>query len=234
MRALDQSTIPVPLEVRIAREAAGSTDLMPTHTANLSCLVMCKCFHPAGHVLGSAQIRIDDGDAVWVITGDYKRDPDPTCQRFEPIHCDVLITEATFALPIYRWPSMDQVMEHMFRWWDHHIRNQRTPVLLCYSLGKAQRIMAEIRQRSDRSVRVHGAVANLNLEYENQGVALCPWRRASESDKGVSTDLVIAPPQVAGSSFLKRFHPTELAMASGWMQVRRCPPKIGHKSGVCC
>ena len=64
-------------------------------------------FHPAGHVLGSAQIRIDDGDAVWVITGDYKRDPDPTCQRFEPIHCDVLITEATFALPIYRWPSMD-------------------------------------------------------------------------------------------------------------------------------
>ncbi len=177
-------------------------------------------FHPAGHVLGSAQIRIDDGDAVWVITGDYKRDPDPTCQRFEPIHCDVLITEATFALPIYRWPSMDQVMEHMFRWWDHHIRNQRTPVLLCYSLGKAQRIMAEIRQRSDRSVQVHGAVANLNLEYEKQGVALCPWQRASESDKGVSTDLIIAPPQVAESSFLKRFHPTELAMASGWMQVR--------------
>ncbi|MEC8694514.1 MAG: ligase-associated DNA damage response exonuclease [Pseudomonadota bacterium] len=177
-------------------------------------------FHPAGHVLGSAQIRIDDGDTVWVITGDYKRDPDPTCQRFEPMHCDVLITEATFALPIYRWPSMDQVMEHMFRWWDHHIRNQRTPILLCYSLGKAQRIMAEIRQRSDRSVRVHGAVANLNLEYEKQGVALCPWQRASESDKGVSTDLIIAPPQVAGSSFLKRFHPTELAMASGWMQVR--------------
>jgi len=177
-------------------------------------------FHPAGHVLGSAQIRIDDGDSVWVITGDYKRDPDPTCQRFEPIHCDVLITEATFALPIYRWPSMDQVMEHMFRWWDHHIRNQRTPVLLCYSLGKAQRIMAEIRQRSDRSVQVHGAVANLNLEYEKQGVALCPWQRTSESGKGVSTDLIIAPPQVAGSSFLKRFHPTELAIASGWMQVR--------------
>ena len=177
-------------------------------------------FHPAGHVLGSAQIRIDDGDSVWVITGDYKRDPDPTCQRFAPIHCDVLITEATFALPIYRWPSMDQVMEHMFRWWDHHIRNQRTPVLLCYSLGKAQRIMAEIRQRSDRSVKVHGAVANLNLEYEKQGIALCPWQRTSESDKGVSTDLIIAPPQVAGSSFLKRFHPTELAMASGWMQVR--------------
>jgi len=80
--------------------------------------------------------------------------------------------------------------------------------------------MAEIKQRSDRSVQVHGAVANLNIEYEKQGVQLCPWQRASESEKGVSTDLIIAPPQVAGSSFLKRFHPTELAMASGWMQVR--------------
>jgi len=69
-------------------------------------------------------------------------------------------------------------------------------------------------------VQVHGAVANLNVEYEQQGVELCPWRRATESEKGVSTDLIIAPPQVAGSTFLKRFHPTELAMASGWMQVR--------------
>ena len=177
-------------------------------------------FHPAGHVLGSAQIRLDDGYSVWVITGDYKRDFDPTCPSFEPTQCDVLITEATFALPIYRWPSMDQVMEQLFTWWDHHVRHHRTPVLLCYSLGKAQRIMAEIGRRSERSVKVHGAVANLNREYESQGVALCPWQRASESDKAVSSDLVIAPPQVADSAFLKRFQPTELAMASGWMQVR--------------
>ncbi|MBU25248.1 MAG: DNA ligase-associated DEXH box helicase [Gammaproteobacteria bacterium] len=177
-------------------------------------------FHPAGHVLGSAQIRIHDGHSVWVITGDYKRDPDPTCLMFESVTCDVLITEATFALPIYRWPSMDQVMERLFSWWDHHVRNHRTPVLLCYSLGKAQRIMAEIRNRSDRSVRVHSAVADLNLEYERQGIELCPWERATESEKKISTDLIIAPPQVAGSAFLRRFQPTELAMASGWMQVR--------------
>lgn len=80
-------------------------------------------FHPAGHVLGSAQIRLDDGDSVWVITGDYKRDPDPTCKAFEPVPCDVLITEATFALPIYRWPSMDQTMDQLFAWWDHHVRH---------------------------------------------------------------------------------------------------------------
>ena len=177
-------------------------------------------FHPAGHVLGSAQIRVDDGHSVWVITGDYKRDSDPTCRLFEPVTCDVLITEATFALPIYRWPSMDQVMDRMFSWWDHHVRNHRTPVLLCYSLGKAQRIMAEISNRSDRSVLVHSAVANLNLEYEQQGIKLGQWERANESQKSISTDLIIAPPQVADSAFLKRFRPTELAMASGWMQVR--------------
>ena len=177
-------------------------------------------FHPAGHVLGSAQIRLDDGDSVWVITGDYKRDLDPTCKAFEPVICDVLITEATFALPIYRWPSMDQTMDQLFAWWDHHVRHRRTPVLLCYSLGKAQRMMAETHRRSDRSVKVHGAVATLNRVYEQQGVDLCPWERISETNKGFSSDLVIAPPQVAGSSFLKRFHPIELAMASGWMQVR--------------
>ena len=115
---------------------------------------------------------------------------------------------------------MDQTMDQLFAWWDHHVRHQRTPVLLCYSLGKAQRMMAEIQRRSDRSVKVHGAVATLNRVYEQQGIDLCPWERASETNRGVSSDLVIAPPQVAGSSFLKRFHPTELAMASGWMQVR--------------
>lgn len=177
-------------------------------------------FHPAGHVLGSAQIRLDDGVSVWVITGDYKRDPDPTCKAFEPVICDVLITEATFALPIYRWPSMDQTMDQLFTWWDHHVRHQRTPVLLCYSLGKAQRVMAEIKRRSDRSVKVHKAVATLNRIYEQQNVDLCPWERTNETNKGISSDLIIAPPQVVGSSFLKQFHPTELAMASGWMQVR--------------
>ena len=177
-------------------------------------------FFPAGHILGSAQIRLSDGEQTWVITGDYKRTPDPTCRAFEPVECDVLITEATFALPIYQWPSMDDIMPRIFRWWDANVRAKRTPVLLCYSLGKAQRVMAEIAARSDRGVRVHGAVATLNTEYEDANVALCPWERASEAPKGVCQDLVIAPPQVTGSAFLKRFGPTELAMASGWMQVR--------------
>ena len=98
---------------------------------------------------------------------------------------------------------------------------ERTPVLLCYSLGKAQRMMAEIQRRSDRSVKVHGAVATLNRVYEQQGIDLCPVgackRDQSKASQAISSS---PPPQVAGSSFLKRFQPTELAMASGWMQVR--------------
>jgi putative mRNA 3-end processing factor len=177
-------------------------------------------FHPAGHILGSAQIRLSDGDQTWVITGDYKRNPDPSCQPFEPVACDVLITEATFALPVYRWSPMDDIMAQLFRWWDANIQAKRTPILLCYSLGKAQRIMAEIGARSTRSVAVHSAIANLNTLYETEKVQLCPWARATELPKGVSTDLILAPPQVLGSTFLKRFEPVEIAMASGWMQIR--------------
>lgn len=177
-------------------------------------------FHPAGHVLGSAQIRLDDGESVWVISGDYKRQPDPTCAPFEEVPCDVFITEATFALPIYRWPTMDQVMDQMFRWWDACILGQRTPVLVCYSLGKAQRIMAEIGQRSDRSVWVHPAVVSLNKAYADAGIELCPWRPMSEAPRGVSHDLVILPPQAVEANRMKQFAPTENAMASGWMQIR--------------
>ena len=176
--------------------------------------------HPAGHILGSAQIKLTDGDQTWVITGDYKRQSDPSCAEFEPVVCDVLITEATFALPIYQWSPMDQVMGQLFRWWDANIRAQRTSVLLCYSLGKAQRLMAEIAARSDRSVAVHGAIAALNKNYAEENVSMCPWQLASELPKGWSSDLILAPPQVVGSSFLKRFEPAELAMASGWMQIR--------------
>ncbi len=177
-------------------------------------------FHPAGHILGSAQIKLDDGNQTWVITGDFKRESDPTCEVFKPIECDVLITEATFALPIYRWPTIEESMQQIFRWWDNAITANRTPVLLCYSLGKAQRIMAEIGIRTDRSVIVHQAIATLNEHYSRQSVRLCPWRVVNTNSDKSSIDLVIAPPQVAGSAFLKRFNPIELAMASGWMQVR--------------
>lgn len=176
--------------------------------------------HPAGHILGSSQVKLSYQDTTWVITGDYKRETDPSCDPFEPVSCDVLITEATFALPIYRWSPVNQIMDRVFRWWDSNIRAKRTPVLLCYSLGKAQRLMAEIALRSDRSVAVHSAIAPISALYEAEDIHLCPWQRATDLPKGWCSDLVLAPPQVLGSSFLKRFEPSEIAMASGWMQIR--------------
>jgi putative mRNA 3-end processing factor len=114
-------------------------------------------FHPAGHVLGSAQIRIEAEGEVWVISGDYKRDPDPSCEPYEVVPCDVFITEATFALPIYRWDPVDRVIDALLGWWNANAAAGRASVLFCYALGKAQRVLAEIGRRTDRPVFVHGA-----------------------------------------------------------------------------
>ena len=181
--------------------------------------ITCQ-FVPAGHVLGSAQIRITDGEQVWVVTGDYKRIDDPSCARFEPIACDVLITEATFALPIYRWPSMDQVMAEVLQWWDQAVRKQRQPVLYCYALGKAQRIMAELALRSSRDVIVHPTIAQLIPAYESQGVSLCPWQPLVKHPKPAPGSLILAPPGAQGGHLLTQFKALDEAMASGWMQIR--------------
>jgi putative mRNA 3-end processing factor len=115
-------------------------------------------FHPAGHVLGSAQVRVEHGGHVWVVTGDYKRQSDPTCAAFEPLEADVLVTEATFALPIYRWPHPGEVARDIAAWWEGNREQDRASVLFCYALGKAQRILALLRTLTDRRVFVHGAI----------------------------------------------------------------------------
>src|SRR6516165_9110285 len=106
-------------------------------------------FHPAGHVLGSAQIRIEHHGDVWVASGDYKRAADPTCTPFEPVRCNTFITEATFALPVYSWDSPATVVDEILAWWRGNRAEDRPSVLFCYVLGKAQRILAELRDRAD-------------------------------------------------------------------------------------
>ena len=106
--------------------------------------------HPAGHVLGSAQVRIECGGEVWVVSGDYKRQPDPTCAPFEPVRCDTFITEATFGLPIYRWPDTPDVAREIVAWRDECAARGETAVLYCYALGKAQRLLAELAAFTDR------------------------------------------------------------------------------------
>ena len=141
--------------------------------------------HPAGHVLGSAQVRLEHDDGrVWVVTGDYKRDPDPTCAPFEVISCDTLITEATFALPCYRWPPVERVGEQIWQWWAAH--PERPGILFTYALGKAQRVLAALTAHTDRSVLVHGAMVAMTEIYRQAGVQMLPratcirWARAAD------------------------------------------------------
>jgi putative mRNA 3-end processing factor len=189
--------------------------------------------HPAGHVLGSAQVRIEGAGEVWVVTGDYKRDPDPSCEPFEVVRCDTLITEATFALPIYRWDPVDLVMAELLAWWDEGIVAGRASVLLCYALGKAQRVLAEIGTRSDREVLVHGAIEALLEPYRAAGRPLAPTRLldTGRSGEDFAGQLIIAPPSAAGSTWLRRFGDASIAFASGWMRVRGQRRRRGFDRG---
>jgi putative mRNA 3-end processing factor len=188
-------------------------------------------FHPAGHVLGSAQIRVEGMGEVWVVSGDYKRVPDRTCAPFEPVACDVFITEATFALPVYRWPFSRSVARDILAWWDENRAAERPAVLFCYALGKAQRILSELAELTDRSVYVHGAVAAITDVYRGAGVPMLPTvrvgdevseggRRASRRPQAPPGELILAPESAIGTPWMRRFSDAETAFASGWMQLR--------------
>jgi putative mRNA 3-end processing factor len=185
--------------------------------------------HPAGHVLGSAQVRIEHRGQVWVASGDYylagaHADPaesNPTCAPFELVRCDCFITESTFGLPIYRWAPQREVYAEIDRWWSANAAAGRASLLLGYSFGKAQRILAGI-DAGIGPILVHGAVEPLNRAYRASGVALPPTRIATEvRDKGeLARALVIAPPSVQNSVWTRRFGDYSDAFASGWMQLR--------------
>lgn len=190
--------------------------------------------HPAGHVLGSAQVRIEHRGEVWVASGDYKLETDGTCLPFEPVRCDTFITESTFGLPIYRWPSTDELTAEVNDWWRANASAGRASVLFCYAFGKAQRILHGVNP-SIGPIVVHGAVANLNDVYRSTGVQLPHAYRVSElpEDKSVdvSQSLVLAPPSAQGTTWLKRFGNYTDAFASGWMLVRGARRRRGVDRG---
>lgn len=178
--------------------------------------------HPAGHVLGSAQVRIEVDGRVWVASGDYKRQPDPTCAPFEVVPCDVFITEATFGLPVYRWPHTPDVAREILQWRDDCAARGEAAVLLCYALGKAQRLLAELAAFTDQPALLHGAVATGVQVYRGAGIPMLDTLPVAETDK--ATDfagrLVLAPPSAAGSPWMRRFRRSQVGFASGWMRVR--------------
>ena len=177
--------------------------------------------HPAGHVLGSAQVRIEHRGEVWVVSGDYKIEPDITCAAFEPVKCHTFITESTFGLPIYTWVPAVELFADINQWWASNAAVNRASVLFCYSFGKAQRLLAGV-DSSIGPVVTHGAVEPLNRAYREAGVALPKTKLVSEvADKGdFSKALVLAPPSAAGSPWMKRFGEYSDAFASGWMLLR--------------
>lgn len=194
--------------------------------------------HPAGHILGSAQIRIErvsgtpapDEGGTWVLSGDYKTtpagaEPDPTCEPFEPVCCDTFLTESTFGLPIYRWPAAANVADEINAWWVGNAAAGVTSLLYCYSLGKAQRILAGLDPRIG-PIGVHGAVAPLNAAYAAAGIQLPETQLLSpENVRGIKgKGIVIAPPSASGNTAWVRKlagpHGISDAFASGWMRVR--------------
>ncbi len=176
--------------------------------------------HPAGHVLGSAQVRIEDRGEVWVVSGDYKDASDPTCEPFEPLPCDVFITESTFGLPVYRWPDQQRVFDDIDRWWRENREHGRTSVLFAYALGKAQRVLAGV-DISGGTVVGHGAVRACCEAYVAGGVELPPLAAPDElSREELRSALVVAPPSAQGTPWMRRFPGAATAFASGWMRLR--------------
>lgn len=178
--------------------------------------------HPAGHVLGSAQIRIEGTGGVWVVSGDYKRAPDPTCAAFEPLRCDTFITESTFGLPIYRWDPPPVVISEILAWWYGNRDAGRSSVLFCYTLGKAQRLLAELAHVTDRPVLIHGMMLGMIEAYRGAGVTMLPVAPATERPRGTSYagELVLAPLSARGTPWMRRLGEHSDAFASGLMRVR--------------
>lgn len=180
--------------------------------------------HPAGHVLGSAQVRVEPDDGpVWVVTGDFKTQADPTCEPFEPIACDTLLTESTFGLPIYRWPDPVQVHAEINAWWAANRAAGRTSVILAYSLGKAQRVLAGL-DASIGPIGVHGALLGPTQVYRDAGIVLPDVVHADKnSAESLHAGLIVTPPSATGTPWVRRFAGPggiRTAMASGWMRVR--------------
>lgn len=176
---------------------------------------------PAGHILGSAQVVMEYGGSRVVVSGDYKRRSDPTCPPFEPVACDVFVTEATFGLPVFRHPPDAQEIGRLL---DAHRRNpDRTLVVGVYALGKCQRVLRLLREAGyDRTIHLHGALAPLTDLYQAHGIGMGTLAPATVADKAaLAGGIVLAPPSAVADRWARRLADPIVAVASGWMGVRQ-------------
>ena len=177
--------------------------------------------HPAGHILGSAQVRIEKDGFVAVVSGDYKTEPDATCTPFELVPCDLFVTESTFGLPIYRWCGEPELVAQINDWWRGNQSAGKCSILMGYALGKAQRALARL-DASLGPIFLHGAVQRLTNAYRETGIVLPDTRVVFEADRKLdwSQAIVIAPPSTAGAPWLRRFGDISTSFMSGWMAIR--------------
>ena len=188
--------------------------------------------HPAGHIWGSAQVRIEYKGQVWVVSGDYKLQNDGISIPFEPIRCHSFITESTFGLPVYNFPSVESVQEDMNAWWRQNRDEGRNSVILAYALGKAQRVLQQL-DTSIGKIYTHGAVDNINKVYERSIGPLQTSQRIEPATdrKEIKGAMIIAPPSVLGTTWLRKLDPYKLGMCSGWMQLRGARRRRGADRG---
>ena len=178
-------------------------------------------FHPAGHVPGSAQIRVEVGGEVWVVSGDYKTTADGLSEPFEPVRCNAFITESTFGLPIYSWPDEATLASQINGWWADTKARGQTPILGVYALGKAQRVL-RLLDPAIGPILTHGAVEATNAVLRAQGLPLPATTQVTpDLDlKALRGAMVLAPPSALGSAWARRFGPVSTGFASGWMRLR--------------
>jgi putative mRNA 3-end processing factor len=205
------------LELRLGPNQYQSLDWYETVSMN----GVNISFYPAGHIIGSAQVKVEYQGEVWVISGDYKTEDDGISTAFEPVKCNVFITESTFGLPIYQWKKQSVIFDEMKTWIRENQAEQKTSVFIAYSLGKAQRILKPLAE-TGLPIYAHGAVYNVHQALVNSGWDLPEVNRVTpETPKDeLKGCIVIAPSSAEGSPWMKRFYPYATGICSGWMQVR--------------
>jgi putative mRNA 3-end processing factor len=208
------------MAARFGADAIGATQPLDTGVP-LTVGDVRVSLHPAGHVLGSAQVRLEHQGCRVVVSGDYKRRPDPTCAGFEPVTCELFVTEATFALPVFRHPPDMQEIDRLLG--SLALFPERAHLVGVYALGKCQRVIALLRRAGyDRPIYLHGALAPMCELYERLGVALGPLLPATGATKeALKGQIVLAPPGALADRWARRLPDPLTALASGWMRVRQ-------------
>ena len=189
-------------------------------------------FHPSGHILGSSQIKFQIAAEKWLITGDFKRQKDDTCESYEVIKTDYLISESTFGLPIFKWDEPIKIAKDIIKWTNRS--QDKTSILFCYSLGKAQRLLNEISKTDfNDKIYVHNSIKKINDCYQKLGIDIKDTQifEKSKMAKELKGKLILLPPSLNKSSILKNFQSVQTGFASGWMSIRALRKRAGYDKG---